>query len=114
MERKHVRKAGSSQEEENSSVPAHFVYMVQCRDGSLYTGYAQNMTQRIAAHNRGTGARYTRGRGPVVLLACWSAESKRNTLRAEYAIKRLSRTQNWRLIEGSMPLPPGILAIRCK
>src|SRR5579885_1870931 len=97
-----------SQEEGSSSVQKHFVYIVQCRDGSLYTGYAQNMTQRIAAHNRGTGARYTRGRGPVVLLASWSAESKRDTLRAEYAIKRLSRTQNWRLVEGSLPLPPGI------
>lgn len=95
-------------------VQAHFVYIVQCRDGSLYTGYAQHVTQRIAAHNAGTGAKYTRGRGPVVLLASWSAESKGDALRAECAIKRLSRAQKWRVIAGSMPLPQGILATRCK
>lgn len=85
----------------------HFVYIVQCRDGSLYTGYAQDVMQRIAAHNAGTGAKYTRGRGPVVLLATWSYESKRDALRAEYAIKRLSRTQKWRLIEGEAIISRG-------
>lgn len=90
------------------------MYIVQCRDGSLYTGYAQDVTQRITAHNAGTGAKYTRGRGPVVLLACWSAESKGEALRAEHAIKRLSRVQKWRVIEGEAPLPQEILATRCK
>lgn len=50
-------KPRSSREEENSSVPAHFVYIAQCGDGSLYTGYTQDVPQRIAAHNAGTGAR---------------------------------------------------------
>ncbi|HZO72598.1 MAG TPA: GIY-YIG nuclease family protein [Ktedonobacteraceae bacterium] len=92
----------------------HYVYIVQCRDGSLYTGYAQDVPQRIAAHNAGIGAKYTRGRGPVVLLACWLCESRREALRAEYAIKRLSRVQKWRLIEGRLPLPQAILATRCR
>lgn len=92
----------------------HFVSIVRCRDGSLYTGYAQDVTQRIAAHNNGTGAKYTRGRGPVVLLASWRCESKGEALRAEYAIKRLSRAQKWRVIAGSMSLPQEILATRCQ
>ncbi len=104
----------SPQEEEPQSLPAHFVYIVRCSDGSLYTGYAQDVMQRVAAHNRGTGAKYTRGRGPVVLLAFWSCESKRDALRAEYAIKRFSRTQKWRLIGGEASLPQEIVAIRCK
>ena len=93
------------QEEEPQSLPTHFVYIVQCRDGSLYTGSTQDVTQRIAMHNRGTGAKYTRGRGPVVLLASWSCESKGEALRTEYAIKQLSRDQKLRLIEGGHALP---------
>lgn len=101
-------------QEESSLVQGHFVYMVQCRDGSLYTGYTQNVMQRVAAHNAGTGAKYTRGRGPMMLLASWSCESKQEALRAEYTIKRLSRAQKWRLIEGRLHLPQRILATRCK
>lgn len=74
----------------------------------------KDVVQRMAAHNAGTGAKYTRGRGPVVLLACCSAESKGEALRAEYAIKQLSRTQKWRLIEGNMSLSQDILATWCK
>jgi len=107
-------KPRDSQEEGSSSVQGYFVYIVQCDDGSLYTGYTQNMMQRVAAHNAGTGAKYTRGRGPVVLLASWSCESKQEALRAEYAIKRLSRAQKWCLIERRLHLPQGILATRCK
>ena|SRR5437660_7990710 len=104
----------SPRKEELQPVQAHFVYIVQCRDGSLYTGYAQDVMQRIAVHNAGTGAKYTRGRGPVVLLACWSCESKREALRAEHAIKRLSRAQKWRVIAGEASLPQAIIAPRCK
>lgn len=102
----------SPRKEEVQPIQTHFVYIAQCCDGSLYTGYAQDVMRRIAAHNAGTGAKYTRGRGPVVLLACWSCESKREALRVEHAIKRLSRAQKWRVIEGSMPLPQAILAAR--
>ena len=49
-------------------MPAWFVYLVRCRDGSLYTGIARDVNARVAAHNQGRGARYTRGRRPVALL----------------------------------------------
>ncbi|HEY4036576.1 MAG TPA: GIY-YIG nuclease family protein [Ktedonobacteraceae bacterium] len=76
----------------------HHVYMVKCVDGSLYTGYAKNVEQRVATHNAGKGGRYTRSHLPVTLLATWSFNSKGEALRAEYAIKRLPREQKWRLI----------------
>jgi putative endonuclease len=76
----------------------HHVYMVKCVDGSLYTGYAKNVEQRVAMHNAGKGGRYTRSHLPVTLLATWSFNSKGEALRVEYAIKRLPREQKWRLI----------------
>ena len=79
---------------------AHFVYMVQCANGSLYTGYTTDVQRRLAMHNAGKGARYTRAHLPVTLLASWSFTSKRDALRAEYAIKQLTRQQKLRLIEG--------------
>src|SRR5438874_141887 len=50
----------------------HYVYIVKCVDGSLYTGYAKNVEQRVATHNAGKGGRYTRSHLPVTLLATWS------------------------------------------
>ena len=76
----------------------HSVYIVRCVDGSLYTGYAKNVEQRVATHNAGKGGRYTRSHLPVTLLATWSFNSKGEALRAEHAIKRLPREQKWRLI----------------
>ena len=76
----------------------HHVYIVKCADGSLYTGYAKNVKQRVARHNAGKGGRYTRSHLPVTLLASWSFNSQGEALRAEYAIKRLPREQKWRLI----------------
>lgn len=70
---------------------AAFVYLVRCRDGSLYCGWTTDVEARVAAHNAGTGARYTRARGPVELA--WSEEcaDRSAALRREAAIKRLSR-----------------------
>ena len=76
----------------------HFVYIVQCCDGSLYTGYAKNVVQRIALHNAGKGAKYTRARRPVCLQACWSFEEKGQALRVEQFIKRLTRVQKLQLV----------------
>ena len=76
----------------------HHVYIVKCVDGSLYTGYAKNVEQRVVRHNAGKGGRYTRSHLPVTLLATWSFNSKGEALRAEHAIKRLPREQKWRLI----------------
>jgi len=76
------------------------VYIVRCADGSLYTGTAMDVPARVAAHNGGRGARYTRGRGPVRLVYQEHAGSKGNALRRESAIKRLTRPAKLRLIAG--------------
>lgn len=67
------------------------VYILRCGDGSLYTGITKDLAARLAAHNAGTGARYTRGRAPHVVVYNERAASKSAALRREYAIKRLSR-----------------------
>lgn len=76
---------------------AHFVYLVTCADHTLYTGYTTNIERRLMAHNAGTGAKYTRGRRPVTLVATWPFASKGEALRAERAIKSLPREQKWHL-----------------
>jgi len=81
--------------------PAHYVYMVQCRDGTLYTGYTNNILRRIAAHNAGKGGHYTRAHRPVILVATWAFTTKSEALRVEWQIKRLSRAQKLRLVEAN-------------
>jgi putative endonuclease len=82
----------------STATPTHFVYLVVCADQTLYTGYTTNIERRLAAHNAGKGARYTRGRRPVTLFATWPFASKGDALRAERAIKSLSREQKWQLV----------------
>lgn len=76
-----------------------FVYIVRCSDGSLYTGIARDVRARIAAHDAGRGARYTRGRGPLVLCATRRCASKGDALRLELAVKRLARLEKERLTD---------------
>ena len=80
------------------------VYLVRCRDGSLYTGVATDVGRRMAEHNAGIGARYTRARGPVTLVHQEPAADRSAALRREAAIKRLSRPLKERLVRGK-PLP---------
>jgi putative endonuclease len=68
-----------------------FVYLVRCADGTLYTGIALDVSARIAAHDLGRGARYTRGRGPLELCAVRRCSTKGDALRLELAVKRLPR-----------------------
>jgi len=75
-----------------------FVYIVRCADRSLYTGVAINVHARVIAHNRGQGAKYTRGRGPVRLVYEERAGTRSAALRREQAIKRLPRADKLRLI----------------
>jgi len=72
---------------------SHYVYIVRCANGSLYTGYARDVAQRIAAHNAGKGGRYTRAHRPVALVVYWRFSTKRAALQEEYRIKQLSRKQ---------------------
>jgi putative endonuclease len=60
-----------------------FVYLARCADGTLYTGISLDVTARIAAHDAGLGARYTRGRGPLTLCAVRRCSSKGEALRLE-------------------------------
>lgn len=76
-----------------------FVYMLRCRDGSLYTGCTDDVQRRLAVHQSGKGAKYTRSRLPVELAYQEEAADKSAALRREAAIKRLSRAGKWTLIE---------------
>ncbi len=75
-----------------------YVYLAQCRDGSLYGGATTNPEQRIATHNRGRGAAYTRSRLPVTLVYVEAAADRSSALRREAAIKRMPRAAKLRLI----------------
>jgi putative endonuclease len=78
-------------------VETWFVYLVRCNDGTLYTGIARDVKARIAMHEAGRGARYTRGRGPLTLCAKKRCSSKSEALKLELAIKRLSRDEKQQL-----------------
>ncbi|NCE65984.1 GIY-YIG nuclease family protein [Pseudoflavonifractor sp. 524-17] len=76
----------------------YWVYILRCRDGTLYTGMAKDVARRLDAHNRGKGAKYTRGRGPVEVVYQERCSSKPAALRRESAIKKLSRAEKLALI----------------
>jgi putative endonuclease len=80
---------------------AWFVYVVRCRDGTLYTGISRDVAARVAKHNDGKGARYTRGRRPVALLHTERKSSQGAALRREAAIKAMPRKDKMALIGGS-------------
>jgi predicted GIY-YIG superfamily endonuclease len=67
------------------------LYVLRCGDGSLYTGVAIDVRRRLAQHASGKGARYTRGRGPLILIAATKCGERPAALRAELAFKRLPR-----------------------
>ncbi len=74
-------------------------YILCCADDTLYTGITNDLEKRLAAHNAGTAARYTRGRGPVELVFVESCAGKSAALKREMQIKSLSRTNKMALIE---------------
>lgn len=78
---------------------AWFVYLLRCRDGSLYTGCTDNVERRLAVHQSGKGAKYTRSRLPVELVYQEPAADRSAALRREAAIKRLPRKEKLELLE---------------
>jgi putative endonuclease len=78
----------------------HFVYIVRCADGTLYTGYARDPVERARVHNTGRGARYTAGRRPVALVHSESFATKSEALKREHHLKRCSRARKEALIAG--------------
>lgn len=67
------------------------VYIVECGDGSLYTGIAKDVAQRVADHAAGKGAKYTRGRGPIELLESKGPMTRSDALKLEHTIKATPR-----------------------
>lgn len=70
-----------------------YVYVARCADDTLYCGIARDVAERIAAHDAGTGARYTRGRGPLRVVLVRRCRDKGRALRLEYSFKQLTRAQ---------------------
>jgi len=77
---------------------AWYVYILRCADGTLYTGATDDVEKRLAAHQRGRGAKYTRGRGPLELVYTERLEDKSAALKREYAIKRMKRAEKLKMI----------------
>jgi putative endonuclease len=82
-----------------------FLYLVRCRDGSLYTGISTDVQRRLRDHRDNRGARRLRGRGPLELVFSRAVGDRRLAQRIEYRVKRLSREQKERLVRGEVDLP---------
>lgn len=76
----------------------NYTYIVKCDDGTLYTGWTNNLEKRIEAHNQGKGAKYTRCRRPVTLQYYECFEEKQDAQRREYQIKQMTREEKLKLI----------------
>ena len=76
-----------------------FVYLVKCADGTLYGGWTTDLKKRVAAHNAGRGAKYTRSRLPVELVYWEALDSKQEAMSREWHIKRLSRQEKLELVK---------------
>lgn len=84
-----------------------WVYLLRCRDGSLYCGWTNDLERRLAAHESGRGARYTASRRPVELALARPMPDARAARREEARIKRLTRAQKLALVVDGAPFRPG-------
>jgi len=84
--------------------PKAFVYIVRCRDGTLYIGTARDIAKRLAQHDAGKGAKYTRSRGPVKLVWQEGPMTVSRALRREHQLKQRTRPQKFALIAGELIL----------
>lgn len=75
-----------------------YIYILECVDGTLYTGITTDVNRRLLQHNSGKAARYTRSRKPVVLRALFEAENRSEASKEEYRIKQLSRIEKLKLL----------------
>lgn len=92
-------------EEKKETIQKNYTYILKCSDGTLYTGWTNDLTKRLKAHNDGRGARYTKTRRPVVLAYYESFSSKEEAMRREYEIKHLTRKEKEKLIENQKDNP---------
>lgn len=79
-----------------------YVYILECADGTLYTGWTNDLWRRLNAHNKGKGAKYTRGRGPVKYVWTCPLVTKSQALKLEARIKKLSRKRKMMIVAGEM------------
>lgn len=77
----------------------NYTYILLCADGTLYTGWTNDLDRRLAAHQAGTASKYTRPRRPVTLVYTETHATKEEAMRREYAIKQLTRDQKRQLIQ---------------
>lgn len=89
------------EQRESEKQEYNFTYMLKCGDGSLYTGWTNDMAKRLEAHRSGTGAKYTHGRGPLTLAYLEVWPTKQEAMSREAQIKRLSRAQKLLMIRES-------------
>lgn len=100
--------------EESRQSPAWFVYMVRCRDNSLYTGITTDLAKRLVQHNSDQeGARYTRGRRPVHLVYAEQAPSRSVATKREGRLKRLDAARKNTLVRKAGIEPESVTAIGC-
>ncbi|AIC96581.1 GIY-YIG nuclease family protein [Shouchella lehensis] len=76
----------------------HYMYVLECGDQSWYTGYTNNVEQRLRKHEEGKGAKYTRGRGPLKLVYVETFATKKEALKQEYQFKRKTRRAKERYV----------------
>ncbi len=77
----------------------HYVYILECGDKSLYTGYTNDLDRRLKMHQKNKGAKYTRGRGPFKIVHVEEFQDKSEAMKREYAIKQLTKRQKMLLIQ---------------
>lgn len=77
----------------------NYVYILECSDGTFYTGWTNNLEKRIEMHSNGIGAKYTKGRGPVKLIYHEIFNDKKEAMKREYQIKKLTRKEKALLIK---------------
>ena len=81
----------------------NYTYILECKDGSYYTGWTNNLEKRLKDHNDGKGAKYTKAKRPVVLAYYEMFETKEDAMRREYAIKNMTRKEKEELIHSKSP-----------
>jgi putative endonuclease len=79
----------------------HYVYVIECADGTLYTGYTTDVERRVEEHNAGEGAKYTRGRTPVTVVHTEEFSERGEAMSREAAIKDMSREEKETLVDGN-------------
>ncbi len=80
-----------------------YCYILECADGTYYTGWTTDPERRVKQHNKGIGARYTKTRRPVRLVYLEEQQNRTDAMRRELAIKKLKRVQKSKLVEGYIP-----------